>query len=320
MMDWHKNDKCLRFSGGPGSVTVLTSTYNRAGLLQRVYVSICKQFGVNFQWVIVDDGSSDDTKDLLLTFANEELIPICICVKNNTGKADSLNAVMGHISSEFVVNLDSDDELIEGSLSKMLHEWEQIPESDREHFFGVCGLCVDGLSGEVIGDTYPCSPFDSDIMYTSWTLAVKGDKIALNRVDILQNYPFPRLDKKFTPESMVWMEICKSYRIRYVNESYSSVFYQQGGLSSSVSRNASASYYAWVLNNFSNRIFFSKNDLFNVVKNSIQFIRYGGSLAPSKAGTFQLVGPLPNLLGILFYLPGKLLALSDMFHHRVVGD
>src|SRR2546423_7154708 len=117
--------------------TVLTATYNRAHLLPRVYESLCAQTFRDFEWVIVDDGSTDGTRELVSSW--HEDFPIRYFWKPNGGKHTAVNLGVQEAAGQFIVILDSDDRLIPDTLERLDYHWKQIPDP-RQFAFLVC-LC-----------------------------------------------------------------------------------------------------------------------------------------------------------------------------------
>ena len=106
-------------------ITILTPTYNRAYTLKNAYDSLVRQTNKNFEWVIVDDGSTDDTKDLVNDFIKEGNIQIKYFLKKNGGKHTALNYGIKRINTKYVLILDSDDYLKDDCVELVLKPWEK---------------------------------------------------------------------------------------------------------------------------------------------------------------------------------------------------
>lgn len=133
-------------------LTVCTPTYNRAYILRRPFESLLKQTFKDFEWLIIDDGSSDNTENLVKEFIEQADFSIKYVSKPNGGRASALNESYQHIQTEYVINLDSDDELVPDALEKIYHAWENIPENERDRFWCVVGHCVDQKGNRIGGD------------------------------------------------------------------------------------------------------------------------------------------------------------------------
>lgn len=210
--------------------TVFTPTYNRAHLLSRAFQSLKDQTFRKFEWVIVDDGSTDGTQELVAGWVEESDFPITYIWQPNSGKHVAINRGVAIAQGELFVILDSDDWLAPTALERLLYHWESIPPQVRGSYTGVVGLYA-YPSGKVVGSTFPAPVIDSNAVEIRTKYRVKGDKFGMNRTDVLREFPFPEDLGKFVPESLVWNRIARRYRIRYVNEVLAYTEYQPGGLS-----------------------------------------------------------------------------------------
>jgi glycosyltransferase involved in cell wall biosynthesis len=210
--------------------TVFTPTYNRAHLLGRVIESLKRQTFKDFEWIIIDGGSEDNTKELVAGWMKESDFPI-IYHQHNSGKHVAINRGVGKANGSLFVIVDSDDWLCPNALERMLYYWESIPEDQREGFVGVAGLFA-YADGSVVGDLFPSPVFDSDMLerWAKWN--VYGDKMECFRVDVLSFYPFPEDVGRFVPEGIIWNEISLSYKTRFFNEVVAYKEFQSNGLSS----------------------------------------------------------------------------------------
>ena len=198
--------------------TVFTPTYNRAHLLHRVFESLKKQTFRDFEWLIVDDGSSDNTKEIVEKFKKEANFPIRYIYQTNGGKHRAFNRGVKEAQGKFFLTADSDDWFLPDALEKLKYYWGLIPENEKKNFSAVTGLCID-KNGNVIGDKYPQNIFDSNSFETTFIYKIKGEKWGFQRTDILKQFPFKEFEgEKFIPESSVWFEISKYYKTRYINE------------------------------------------------------------------------------------------------------
>lgn len=210
--------------------TVFTPTYNRAHLLPRVYDSLKRQTLRNFEWVIVDDGSSDNTRELVAQWAKEAHFPIIYRWQQNSGKHVAINRGVELARGEFFVILDSDDWLKPNALERLFYHWSQIPAERRSHYAGVCGLYAHP-NGKVVGTKFPVDVLDSNAVEIRTRYRVKGDKFGMNRTEVMREFPFPEDLGHFVTESLIWNRIAKKYSKRYVNEILAVTEYQAEGLS-----------------------------------------------------------------------------------------
>jgi glycosyltransferase involved in cell wall biosynthesis len=238
--------------------TVFTPTYNRAHTLHRVYDSLCAQTLRDFEWIVIDDGSTDGTADLIANWVKSADFPIRYFKQENRGKHIAHNLAVREARGQFVAPLDSDDALPPTSLERISASWDAIPVSRRAGYSGIGGLCRDQY-GKIIGDCFPKSPLDSSPRELIYELRIRGEKWGVTRTDVLRQYPFPELSgTQFVPEGLVGLQMSKNYKRRYVNEVFR-VYYRfenkEPGKNltnrADISTNAPGRfyYYLWVLNN-----------------------------------------------------------------------
>jgi len=211
-------------------VTVLTPTFNRAGLLPRAYASLVAQTHQDFEWLIVDDGSQDETRDRINEWARKSPFPLRYAWQENGGKHVAVNHGVRLALGRLVLILDSDDWLVPEAVERVVYWWGTIPEAEQGRFAGVAGLCM-SPSGEVIGTRFPHEVLDSDSVEIRVRHRVRGDKCEVWRTDVLREYPFPEDLGRFVTEGLVWNRIARRYKVRFVNEVWKITEYQHDGLS-----------------------------------------------------------------------------------------
>ncbi len=195
--------------------TVFTPTYNRAGTLERLFDSICRQTFRNFEWLVVDDGSTDGTSTLFERFSAQADFPIRYLWQPNAGKHAAFNRGVREAKGALFLTIDSDDELTPDALEILHKAWLEIPESNRTQFTGVTARCVD-RDGRLVGEERFPSPFDSDSAEATLVLHMRGERIGFHRTDILRSHPFPPIPTRFIPEGRVWLDIARRYRTRFI--------------------------------------------------------------------------------------------------------
>lgn len=197
-------------------ITIFTPTYNRCHTLHRLYESLCKQSICDFEWLVVDDGSTDSTQQWFETI-NKAKFPIRYIRQNNGGKHTAINTGVVNACADWFFIVDSDDYLPPSSIETILKYTNQIQE--KKEFCGVSGLRFwsDGKSA-VSGDMN-FDIIDSDAMEIRVKYGYKGDMAEIWRTTILKQFPFPVYsDEKFMTEGIVWSRISRCYKIRYFNE------------------------------------------------------------------------------------------------------
>jgi len=207
-------------TGSPShTFTVFTSTRNRAHTLERPFQSLLAQTFRDFEWLIIDNGSTDGTCELVERFQAEADFPIRYHWQVDAGKQGSMNRAVQIADGELFVTLDSDDGCVPTALERFKHHWDSIPEDERGGFTGVTVLCYDEL-GRLVGTPFPHDPTDSDSREIRYHYKVKGEKWGFHRTDVLREHMFPEIPgySGLIPFSFIWSEIARTYKTRYVNE------------------------------------------------------------------------------------------------------
>lgn len=206
--------------------TIFTPTYNRAYTLNRLYQSLVNQTSKNFKWIIVDDGSYDNTKELVATFSNV-FFDIIYIYKENGGKHRAINVGVDIANTEYFFIVDSDDYLLPTAISTAE---EKIVNMDLSNFAGIA--FNRGYSKkQLIGKTFLGDYIDATNLERK-QYNILGDKAEIYKTSILKSYKFPEFDnEKFISEMIVWNRIAKDgYKIRWFNEILYITNYLEDGL------------------------------------------------------------------------------------------
>ncbi|MCI2809286.1 glycosyltransferase family 2 protein [Eoetvoesiella caeni] len=198
--------------------TVLTPTYNRAHTLPRVYASLREQTFQDFEWIVVDDGSTDDTRQVVQAWQQEAHFPIHYFWQANQHKKAAFNRGVQESHGELIVALDSDDSLDMNALDAMARTWHDIPEPSRAGYVAVTGLCA-RPNGSIVGDMFPQDEIDATAVDMSFKYHVGGEKFGCMVTEVLRRFPFPEDIPGFVPESLVWRAMARAgYLTRFVNQ------------------------------------------------------------------------------------------------------
>ena len=213
-------------------ITIFTSSYNRGHLLPRLFSSLSGQSFKDIEWLIVDDGSTDNTHDVVMSFIEENIIPIRYVFKRNGGKHRAINEGVKHAKGELFFIVDSDDMLPTNALKRVAEVYGQIKE-DRS-FGGVAG--VDAYpDGRTVGSGLPAPIIDCNSIGIRSKYHVTGDLSEVFRTDVMREFPFPEIEgEKFCPEVLVWNRIAYKYKLRYFNEAIYIAEYQPEGLTARI--------------------------------------------------------------------------------------
>jgi glycosyltransferase involved in cell wall biosynthesis len=218
----------------PMLITVFTPSYNRAHLLPRVYESLCRQTFRDFEWVIVDDGSTDDTESVVNSqfIMHNSQFPVRYFYQENGGKHRAINHGVRKAQGELFLILDSDDTLPPNALERIAFYYQQI--KDDSAFGGVCGYMAHH-NGTVIGKGCDIPVLDTNSIELRYKYHVEGDMLEVFRTSVLKEIPFPETkDEKFVPEVLVWNRIACNYKLRVFHEVVYNRDYLDGGLTDKI--------------------------------------------------------------------------------------
>lgn len=184
-------------------VSILTPTWNRATYLERVWKSLNSQTHINIEWVVADDGSSDETESVVRELAARSDFPVVLIKASvHIGKARMDNEAIAQAKGEFILWNDSDDYLLPHAVEQLVESWYSIPESDRGDYVGVTALCANEYG--VISSPLPHEgPFDTTWNDLAEKYKVTGDKLHFTKASALKNHPFPEVDL-YIPEGVMW--------------------------------------------------------------------------------------------------------------------
>ena len=231
--------------------TVFTPTFNRAHTLHRVFTSLCAQTFTDFEWLVVDDGSEDNTEALIMRWKQEAPFPVRYKKQSNSGKHIAINQGVVLAKGELFIIADSDDEFLPDALQIFYDEWMRIEPHDRKNFTGVTGLCINS-DNQIIGDKFPKDVFDSTPADTYYYHGIVGEKWGFHRASVLAEFPFPENTiTSFYPEGLVWNRIGRKYLTRYINRPVRLYFSDSGNQLTSRSiktRSIARMFYAEMLN------------------------------------------------------------------------
>lgn len=216
-------------------ITVFTPTYNRAYILPNLYESLKRQSYKNFEWIIIDDGSTDNTESLVKEWIKEKnFFSITYKKTANKGKHCAINRGVDIAEGELFFIVDSDDFLSDNALERVIF-WENTIKT-KDLFVGISGN-RSYFDGTLIGST-----FSSDNKYLDCTYIerekynINGDKAEIYYTKILKKYPFPEFENEnFCCEALVWLRLARDgYKIRYFNEGIYFTEYRDDGLTKNI--------------------------------------------------------------------------------------
>lgn len=188
-------------------ITILTPTYNREYTLQRLFDSLISQEDMNFEWVIIDDGSTDNTKKLIDSFDKKKSITIRYFYQSNSGKPSAINLGVEKSSTDYIFIVDSDDIITYDCVSTLSNEIEKHT-NQKNRFSGVC-FRKGNLDGSVLG---------KNIQHTNLNYTLNHSTDLKNKFNVdlaycfkksyFEKNIFPKFkNEKFVPELYIWNKI-----------------------------------------------------------------------------------------------------------------
>ena len=273
-------------------ITIFTPTYNRKKELERLYESLLNQDYDDFEWLIVDDGSIDDTEKYVNSLIKKNKIKIKYFKKENGGKPSAYNKGLDLASGNIFLAIDSDDVFKENVLKKISSDFENLPNK----IGGVMYLqgYIDNPS-KVVGTNFPDDELIENYFNIYHKLHVTGDKLIVLKTKVAREFYFPIIDgEKFVPEALIFNRISLKYDFKCINYMASLKEYLNEGYSNN--------YFALVKRNpLGNMLYFK--ELYNLEKsiyNVYGYILFG---IYGKVSFKKLLNHKAKFLIIILYLP-----------------
>lgn len=215
-------------------ITVFTPTYNRAYILPQLYNSLKEQSNKDFEWLVVDDGSTDNTAELFVQWTKEKKVNIRYIKVANGGKHRAINRGVKEAHGELFFIVDSDDKLLPDSLHRIATLYEEIKDDKR--FCGLAGSLATP-DGQRIGGYFPPHPIDCNALDFRLHHKIKGDMAEVFRTEVMREYPFPEIEgEKFCPESLIWNRMTQKCIMRWIPEVTYVTEYLPDGLSAKIAQ------------------------------------------------------------------------------------
>ncbi len=216
-------------------LTVFTPTYNRGYILHKLYESLQAQTDFNFEWLIIDDGSTDNTEELILNWKKEQNnFTIKYIKQTNSGKCSSINRGVSVASGKMFFIVDSDDYLTSDAVKKIIQSEKKIPQNKK--FAGLCKNRCDqyGVSNpSFVGKTLDITMLDRA------KYDIYGDKAEVFYTDVLKKYPFPVFEgENFGILALVWNRIANDgWKLRFDQDAIYVCEYLEDGLTKNYKKN-----------------------------------------------------------------------------------
>lgn len=218
--------------------TLWTPTYNRAKFLPRLYESVKNQTFKDFEWLIIDDGSTDNTKDVVQSFIDEGVIKIRYVYKENGGKHTAMQKAYEIATTPYISSIDSDEELQPQALELWEKAWAEIEASKREDIARVCLFCQ-AEDGGYVGHGDFCLKSDVPYVEGTWhefvlrqgnhremmgSLCLKKFKECFD----FSKYTWHKDTNRYLGEIILWSSLGRKYKTRVVN-GFGNIYHEDAG-------------------------------------------------------------------------------------------
>lgn len=210
-------------------LTIFTPTYNRAHCLDQLYKSLLEQDDDRFEWLIVDDGSSDETRELVDYWIKQANFPIRYLYQDNSGKMAAHNRGVQEAQGKYFVCIDSDDYLVPGAVKIILSEFSALQTENAE--FAICGIVA--YKGDKENNPIKNQLFPNHSYGTLLEFGEKGfsaDTTLIFFTDVIRKYPFPKFGtEKFVTEAIVYDKLGVQYKFKTLQKILTICEYREDG-------------------------------------------------------------------------------------------
>lgn len=287
------------------TITILTPTYNRGGLIEQLYASLEAQTDKDFEWLIVDDGSVDNTRSVVKRMQEVAEFPICYIYKENGGKHTALNVGIRVIQSELTFVVDSDDFLAPNAVETIFRYHRRYKNEPN-----LCGYSFLRAfpDGKVNGKEFKQNEWIvSYIEARINTDDTKSDKAEVFFTQCLKEFPFSEYtDEKFLGEDIVWIRMARKYNMVHINEAIYIGNYQADGLTKNRRKNNINSPVGCM--HRAEEYMCKDIKMKYRIKGNLQFVIYGLFSHYSPAGLFKK--SRDKLLTFICMIPGIIIKLK----------
>ena len=284
-------------------ISVLTSTYNRGNLLKKLYNSLIQNsnYNVDVQWLIIDDGSKDDTKNIVKDFKDENKIEIKYFYQENQGKMLAINKLVKEANGDLIIECDSDDYFTEDAFDIIKNEYQKCDKSD---IYALCFLKYD-QNGNNMGNLFKNEKTTMFDLY--FKEGENGEKALVFFADVRKKYKHElEHNEKFVTEARMYHKMDVKYKMICINKPIMICEYQKDGYSKNIIKqfkNNPYGYYKYfqeILEKDMKGVKFSKR--LYVIKHYILF----GKLINAKKSLNKIMSTKNKILYCLLYVPGKI--------------
>lgn len=285
-------------------ISVLTPTYNRANLLKRLYESLIynSKYDVDIEWLIMDDGSTDNTKKIIQKLISERKINIKYNFQENQGKMVAINNLVEKAEGDFIIECDSDDFFTKDAFKIIKEEYEN--NKNYTKLYAMCFLKYD-TNGKNMGNKFPKKETTMFDLY--FKEGEKGEKALVFFSDVRKKYKHKLENgEKFVTEARMYHEMDLNYNMICINKPIMICEYQEEGYSKNILEQFKKNPYGYyeyfkeILQRDFYGVKFSKR--LYVIKHYILF-----TYLTNNKNSIKNIEEIQNkILYIILYIPGRL--------------
>jgi len=300
--------------------TLFTPCYNSAKFLHRVFNSLNNQTYRNFEWIVINDASTDNTADIIKEFIKTAGFEIRFFdLAQNQMLTKNYNQAIRNARGTFFVPAGHDDEFLPNTLETFLAYWEKYGSAG---YSGISCLCRD-QNGNIVGDQFPESPYLSDYFDVVFNKKIKGEKWGFTRTDVMKEFMLPEDIDVYISEALIWSAIGSKYKTIYINETLRTYYTDQAGHQSLSSLNSRKFRYIKGIRYFNREminkyLFFIKG---NLKTKAIYYINYIRMSRHNGIGPRQLLSDIESFghkMATICLMPaGYAFSLKDRMQNRV---
>lgn len=216
------------------TLTIFTPTYNRGSLLAIAYEHLCQQTSKDFIWLIVDDGSSDNTRMLIEQWKQEEIIQIRYYYQSNQGKMRAHNRGVIMADTELFICVDSDDFLVEDGVETICNVWDNLNSIGQAgHLSGIVAYCGRDSTHTMHDEVFP--QLETSTLGNLYYKGFSGETSLVYKTEVLKRHLFPEIEgETFVPEAVAYDEIDQECGLYVLPKILTVCKYQENGLTKSI--------------------------------------------------------------------------------------
>ena len=215
-------------------LTILTPSYNRAYSISNLYISLCKQSSKSFEWLVVDDGSTDNTKEIISKYKKEGKIKIEYVYQQNGGKHRALNNGIKRIKNKMTIIVDSDDWLTEDAVETILKYGEKYANSKNIACISFHRMFP---NGEISGPNYKKEEFVDNLISYRINKHIIGEGAEVFYTEKLKEFLFLEIPgERFLSEGYSWLKMALKYDTAYINKAIYIFDYLPDGLTKNIKK------------------------------------------------------------------------------------